>query len=162
MRNVMIYLTPCNLYIDGLFHVQNSIKKRKKIEKKKKQSSNRKTQSSSDNIGRTCIYVNRVMKKLLPPPPHPHPPVDTCMSAGWRVVKTRAESRGGWHAEGSANDMDVEWEIRDQQPSQTFEAGVDVGPLAVGGSIIFAWEQRCTRSLFHSAERVLQNCLVCL
>lgn len=73
------------------------------------------------------------------------------------------------HAEGSANDMDVEWEMRDdQQASQTFEAGVDAGPLAVGGSTIFAWEQCCARSpalsLFHvqRAEHALENCLVCL
>lgn len=100
------------------------------------------------------------MERLPPLPPHP---VDTRLLDGEQERQEgRAEEA---HTEGSANDMDVEWEMRDdQQASQTFEAGVDAGLLAVGGCTIFAWERRCARSLFHvqRAERALENCLVCL
>lgn len=89
------------------------------------------------------------MERLLPPPP-------------WTLVRLldgeqeRQERRAEEaHTEGSANDMDVEWEMRDdQQASQTFEAGVDAGPLAVGGSTIFAWERRCARSFTFRGQSV--------
>lgn len=112
--------------------------------------------------------VNRVMKKLPPPPPHPTPIPPRTLVRLLDGEQERQEQRAEEdHAEGSANDMDVEWEMRYQQASQTFEARVDVGLLAVGGSTIFAWERCCTRSLARSLHHVqrtecaLENCLVC-
>lgn len=88
------------------------------------------------------------------------PPTHTRLLDG---EQERQERRAEDLAEGSANYMDVEGEMRDdQQASQTFDARADAGPLAVGGSTIFArWT--VARSLFRvqRAACALQNCLVC-
>lgn len=108
-------MTPRDLFINSLFSVQKCIKKK---------------------WWRSW--------SLLHPTPTPIPP--------WTLVhlldgeqerqERRAEKN---HTEGSSNDMYVGWEMREQQASQTFEAGVDVGPLAVGGGT-----HLCMGAVLHS------------